>query len=80
MWAYNSGMAIPALNLKNLSPEEKLRLLEELWDSLAADPAAVPLTDWQRRELDRRLDELDREGPTGIPWERVLSEIEGRSR
>ena len=73
-------MALPALNLNSLSPEEKLRLLEEVWDSLAADPTVVPLTEWQRRELDRRLDELDREGPTGIPWERVLSEIEGRSR
>jgi putative addiction module component (TIGR02574 family) len=73
-------MAIPALNLNSLSPEEKLRLLEDLWDSLAADPTAIPLTDWQRRELDRRLDEMDREGPTGIPWERVLNEIEGRSR
>jgi putative addiction module component (TIGR02574 family) len=73
-------MALPALNLNNLSPEEKLRLLEEVWDSLAADPATVPLAKWQRRELDRRLDEVDREGPTGIPWDRVLSEIEGRSR
>jgi len=73
-------MALPALNLNSLSPEEKLRLLEEVWDSLAADPSQVPLTESQRRELDRRLDELDREGPTGIPWERVLSEIEGRSR
>jgi putative addiction module component (TIGR02574 family) len=73
-------MAIPALNLDGLSPEEKLRLLEEVWDSLAADPSHVPLADWQRRELDRRLDELEREGPTGIPWERVLNEIERRSR
>jgi len=73
-------MANPALNLDDLTPEQKLRLLEEVWDSLAADPSAVPLTEWQRRELDRRLDEMDREGPTGIPWKRVLSEIEGRSR
>lgn len=73
-------MAIPALNLDSLSPEEKLRLLEEVRDSLAADPSHVPLADWQRRELDRRLDELEREGSTGIPWERVLNEIEGRSR
>ena len=73
-------MAVPALNLNSLSPEEKLRLLEEVWDSLAADPATVPLTEWQRRELDRRLDEVDHEGPTGIPWQRVLSEIEGRYR
>lgn len=73
-------MSIPALDLNNLSPEEKLRLLEEVWDSLAADPAQVPLADWQRRELDRRLDDLERDGATGIPWERVLSEIEGRPR
>ena len=78
--SYNSHMAIPALNLSSLSPEEKLRLLEEVWESLAADPAQVPLVEWQRRELDRRLDEVDREGATGIPWERVLNEIEGRSR
>ena len=71
---------LTALNLDSLSPEEKLRLLEEVWDSLAADPSHVPLADWQRRELDRRLDELEREGPTGIPWEPVLNEIEGRSR
>lgn len=73
-------MSLPALNLGDLTPEEKLRLLEEVWDSLAAAPNAVPLAAWQRRELDRRLDELDRDGATGIPWERVLKEIEGRSR
>jgi putative addiction module component (TIGR02574 family) len=73
-------MTRPALNLSDLTAEERLRLLEDVWDSLAVEPNAVPLTDWQRTELDRRIDELDREGPTGIPWERVLGEIEGRSR
>ena len=73
-------MALPALNMNDLTPAEKLRRLEQVWDSLAADPAVVPLADWQCRELDRRLDESDREGPVGIPWERVLSEIESRSR
>ena len=77
---YTFEMTNPALNLEDLTPEQKLRLLEEVWDSLAADPSVVPLTEWQRRELDRRLDEMDREGPTGISWTRVLSEIEGRSR
>jgi putative addiction module component (TIGR02574 family) len=77
---YNLHMTFPALKLDDLSPDEKLRLLEQVWDSLAADPDSVPLQGWQLRELDRRLDELDREGPIGIPWERVLSEIEGRSR
>lgn len=71
---------MPGINLNDLSPEEKLRLLEELWESLSATPDAVPLTAAQRQELDSRLDELDRDGPSGIPWDEVLREIESRPR
>ena len=69
-------MSTPGLNLNDLSPEEKLRLLEELWDSLSATPDAAPLTAAQRQELDRRLDEIERDGPNGIPWDQVLRETE----
>ncbi len=67
------------VDINRLSSEERLRLLEELWESLSATPEAIPLTDAQREELDRRLDELDRDGPTGIPWEEVLHGIRGRT-
>jgi putative addiction module component (TIGR02574 family) len=60
------------IDITGLTREERLELLERLWDSLAADQMALPLTDAQREELDRRLDELDRDGPTGIPAEEVL--------
>ena len=72
-------MSKPALDITALSPEERLSLLEQLWDSLATRPEAVPLTQAQREELDRRLDDLEREGPVGIPWEEVLSRIRSRS-
>ena len=55
------------IDIAGLSSEERLQLLEELWESLSATPEAIPLTSAQREELDRRLDELDREGPIGIP-------------
>lgn len=58
--------------------EEKLRLIETIWDSIAADPSGIPLTDAQREELDRRLDDLEREGPTGLPAEEVLGELTRR--
>ena len=67
------------IDIANLSAEERLRLLEELWDSLSATPEAVPLTNAQREELDRRIDELDRDGPVGIPWEEVLRRIRSRT-
>ncbi len=70
---------MPTIDIANLSAEERLRLLEELWDSLSATPEAIPLTNPQREELDRRLDELDRDGPAGIPWEEVLRRIRRRS-
>lgn len=55
-----------ALNISELSRDEKLELLDRLWESLGQDPEALPLTISQREELDRRLDELEDEGPTGL--------------
>ena len=40
-----------------------------------ATSEAVPLTDAQREELDRRLDALERDGAEGISWEQVLRQI-----
>lgn len=71
-------MARPAIDIEHLSTEERLELLERLWDSLAQTPENIPLTDAQREELDRRLDDLDRDGPIGIPWDEVLRRIKGR--
>jgi len=70
---------VGTIDIASLSSEERLRLLEELWESLCATPEAIPLTSAQREELDRRLDELDREGPEGIPWEDVLRRIRSRT-
>jgi len=60
------------------TPTNSDRIIEELWDSLSATPEAVPETNAQHEELDRRLDELDRDGPVGIPWEEVLRPIRSR--
>ncbi len=57
-----------------LPPGDRLELIEQLWDSLAADPEALELTSAQRRELDGRIDEMDAEPDAGIPWERIKAE------
>ena len=72
-------MGKPALNIDDLTPEERLRLIEELWDSLNEAPQSIPLTNAQREELDRRLDDLERSGPEGIPWDDVLQQIRSRA-
>jgi putative addiction module component (TIGR02574 family) len=73
-------MSKPSINVGDLNPEERLRMIEELWDSLSDQPGSVPVTDAQRQELDRRLDDLERSGPEGIPWEEVLEQIRTRPR
>jgi len=41
--------------LRQLSVDERIKLVEDLWDSIAADHGALPITTDQRIELDRRL-------------------------
>ncbi len=73
-------MAKPAINLGDLTVEERLKLLEEVWDSLSGTPQSLLLSDAQREELDRRLDEIDGGDVTGIPWDEVLEQIRCRRK
>ena len=61
--------------LDHLTTEERLDLIERLWDSLGAAASTIPLTSPQRDELNRRLDDLDREGPTGTAWDEAVRRI-----
>ena len=66
------------IDIATLTPNERLELIERLWDSLLPTPEAVPFPDTHRDELDRRLDALDYEGPTGVLAEEVLSRLRSR--
>lgn len=66
------------IDIATLTPDERLELIEQLWNSLSSTPDEVPFSNAHREELDRRLDELEREGPTGIPAEDVLSRLRSR--
>lgn len=64
-----------SINLKKLPLDERIRLVEDLWDSIAADQCALPLTPEQRAELDRRFDAYEADGDPGRPAEEVVEEI-----
>ena len=40
---------------RELSSDEKIRLVQEFWDEIAEEVARMPLTEAQRRLLDERL-------------------------
>jgi len=58
-----------------LTASEKLQLVEDLWDELAATPAAIPLYDWQKDELVRRKANLANNPDAGSSWEDVKARI-----
>ena len=62
----------------DLSPPEKLQLVEDLWDDLAATPEAVPVHDWQKEELARRKGNLSKNPASGLTWEEVKRRIKSR--
>ncbi len=65
--------------LLELSAAERILLVEDLWDSIAASPESVPVTDAQRRELDARLAACERDPQAGCDWEAVKNRISKRS-
>jgi putative addiction module component (TIGR02574 family) len=59
----------------DLSSSEKLQLVEDLWDDLAATPEAVPVHDWQKEELARRKANLMNNPAAGLTWEQAKRRV-----
>ena len=62
----------------SLSVEDRLELIEELWDSLVAAPEAIPVTDAQRRELARRRRVHARNPSAAKSWGEVRARLARR--
>lgn len=54
-------LALPAV--------ERLRVVEQIWDSIASEPESLPLTEAQQREIESRLEEFERNPSIAISWE-----------
>ncbi len=63
----------------DLSPSEKLQLVEDLWDDLAATLEAVPVHEWQEQELTRRKTNLMKNPASGLTWEEIKRKVQSHS-
>ena len=71
-------MGTPLIDIEKLDTDQRLELIEELWESLRVNPEGIPVSDEQKKELDRRLDRLESDEAPGIPREAVRERIQGR--
>jgi putative addiction module component (TIGR02574 family) len=70
-------MAMPSESeIRALSPEERIRLIELLWDSFVEEPSTLPVSDAQRAELRRRVADHEANPDAARPWSEVRSELE----
>lgn len=59
--------------ISEMSAQERLDLIEALWDSLA--PEEVPVPDWHKRILRERLAEHERDPDEGISLEDLRRDL-----
>ena len=60
---------------KKLPVEERIALVEEIWDSIAEENGCFELTEAQKEELDRRIQSLQQNPQVGRSWEDIKSEF-----
>ncbi len=58
-----------AADTLELPVAERLKLVADIWDTIAAAPEALPLTDEDKRLIDERLEACRRNPQAGSPWE-----------
>ncbi len=68
-------MAVSLSEVLSLPLEERLRLVESIWDSIAQFPEALELTEAQRLELDRRLESYEADPSAGVPWAELKARL-----
>ena len=74
------SVSMKELGIDRLDPQDRLDLVGEIWDSLAADTEHAPLTQAQREEVDRRLAKHQVNPAAAVPWEKVEAEARARLR
>jgi len=69
-------MAHPDLaQLLRLPLAERIQLVEDLWDSIAADAESLPLPESHREELARRRAAYRDDPARVVPWEQVRDRL-----
>ena len=62
-----------------LTVQQRLELIGELWDSIPDSIDDLPIPEWHRQELEKRLAAADANPEAAIPWEEVRQRLRDKS-
>jgi putative addiction module component (TIGR02574 family) len=66
-------------HILRLSVADRIQLAEQIWDSIAATPEAIPLTRAQQEELHNRIAAYEQGPDAGVSWEQLKAKLQDRS-
>lgn len=69
-----------SLGIDQLSTEDRVELVQEIWDSIAMEPDEFPLSKAQHEELERRSAAHRANPADAIPWEEIRDAARERLR
>ena len=73
-------VAATLAEIATLPVDDRIQLVEAIWDSIASEPGQPELTEAQKRELERRLEAQAADPEAGTPWEQVKAQLLARAR
>ena len=69
---------ISLTDIAAMTIDERMALVQAIWDSIAAETDPIHLTEPQKRELDRRIAELDADPQNVLTWEEIKAHVQRR--
>ena len=69
------AMSVSLSEILQLSVSERLQLVEDIWDSIAEDQDAFPITAEQEEELIRLADEARQNPGVGRSWAEISASL-----
>jgi putative addiction module component (TIGR02574 family) len=69
--------SITASEIAEMPIQQRIQLVEDIWDSIAEMPESVEIPQWHKKELEKRLDAYHANPTEGSPWKDVKKRILG---
>ncbi|MFZ3017304.1 MAG: addiction module protein [Gallionella sp.] len=72
------GQALHALGIDSMSVEDRIALVQDIWDSVAIEAGLLPPSTSEQAELDRRLAEDNASPNDTVAWKTIKAEAQAR--